>query len=51
MRERAKSAVAFSKVSEFESIFIEPVLKYNCKYLMIYKIKKCENHKRSYKKY
>jgi hypothetical protein len=39
------------KSEELESVCIEVVLKLKFEYLLTYEVKKCKNHKRSYRKY
>jgi hypothetical protein len=39
------------KSAELESVFIEVVLKLKFENLVSYEVKKCKNHKRSYRKY
>ncbi len=45
------SRTAFGKPAELESVFLEVVLKLKFEYLVSYEVKKCKNHKLSYRKY
>jgi hypothetical protein len=39
------------KSAKLESVFIEVVVKLKFEYLVSYAVKKCKNHKQSYRKY